>query len=297
MLIRKLMAVLLSSTALINSAMPNSSENHLDFFNMLYESAKMVMPLKGRQLFPIAATVAKNNDPDGKRRIKVLDPTKGAKVESDWIKPLRVMPQSDPPLPRVNDTVILFFLNGDPDDALYLPLINDVNSPLSKSDAANDHAEVIPGNRYKQVKGNEETTIEGFFSRTIKGELSELIEDNFNINSLKQIALEAIADFTAKGLTATISATGASITLAGGVITWKWAGGGTERTMTMGSTGAVTWAMGGSNMTFDMGGGALNITNASGFTINGVSVASIGAKDSRLDTLTTQGWTPATAAP
>lgn len=288
---------------LINKNM-SSTENTSDFFNMLYEGSKLALQFKGRQMAPVAAVVSKNNDPEGKRRVKVYDPTKGAKVESDWIKPLRIMPQSDPPLPRVNDTVILIFLNGDPDDGLYLPLINDTNSPLDKSDPVNDHADVVPGNKYKQVKGNEESTIEGYFNRSIKGELTELIEKNYSINSLKQILMESVAELSlVSQLKATLAASGASITLAGGVITWSW-GGTTPKTMVMNSDGTVTWnmagnnitfAMGGGTVTFNMNGGALNITNASAFTVNGAAVASVGAKDTRLDTITTQGWTASPA--
>lgn len=253
----------------------------LELLNYAVKGAKLAHEaLANRQPFPLIATVADNNDPEGRRRVKVYDPTKGNQYQTEWLLPLRIMPTHDTPMPRVNDTVLLIFINGDPQDALYLPYTNQINAPLEKENPIDDLVQQIPGNNINNILGRLETTVKGALTKYVESTAEEYYNAFYKLYSKAETLIDAATQLTLTGQQlARIASTGCSITLANGVITWSWAGG--TKTMVMGSDG---------NLTIDMGGGQFNIVNANGLTVNNKSITTIGAVDSRGDTLTTKGW-------
>jgi len=254
-------------------------EEYNKLMKFVYEAAKLAIDQKGRQLYPLVAAVSDNKDPDNKRRIKVSDPTKGGKVDSEWIKPMRIMPQLDTPMPRIGDSVLLLFLNGDPLDGLYIPMSNETNQPLDKVDPINDLSQIIPGNEIKKVIGNIETTISGEISKFVNGVSEEFYDKFYKLYSKAEMILSSKTSMLVQGdIIASLASQGCSVTLTNGVITWSWANGSKTMTMVDG------------NVAMNLGGGTFSIIGASGASINGKQIATIGALDTRGDTLTTRGW-------
>lgn len=107
--------------------------------------------LSGRTLTVSRCIVTENNDPTKKRRIKVALPSKGGTLQSDWVRRLNDKPNTDSPLPRVGQTVLVLAVDGNAHDLVWLGVqTNDVNPPLDKVNGVDDHKEETPGNHTVQ---------------------------------------------------------------------------------------------------------------------------------------------------
>lgn len=102
---------------------------------------------------PYLAVVTNNVDPQNRRRIKASDPAAPG-LETDWLRRLLPYPQTDPPLPAIGSTVIVFSIDGDPVNGWYLQCVNDTNPVLGKSDAIADSHTVIPGDVDERTDGH-----------------------------------------------------------------------------------------------------------------------------------------------
>lgn len=263
--------------------------NPLEVLFYCAQQARNAEKLEGRRIYPTLAIVSNNQDPENRRRIKVLDPAVGAKVESNWIRPLRVTQNSDPPLPQINQMVMLLFADGDDNKAFYLPIMNDTNPSLVKSDAVLDHAETVEGNRSLSVQknnsesfsgnntvlvsGNDSETISGTSTKVISGDISETahgfeshrVDKALTINCGQSISLTTDS--------------GASITLTTtGQIIFQDAAG---HKITLGGSGGTN--------TWDLAGSSLQILNASDFKVGGKSIATVTAPVSG-GQVTARGW-------
>ena len=125
-------------------------------FNSLYQAqagARHGLDLEGRAYMPYLGVVTTNIDPLKRRRIKVSDPAVPA-LETDWLRRLQPFPQSDPPLPEIGSTVMVFCVDGDPLNGWYLQCVNDTNQPANKGNVLEDLHESVPGDQQERTDGD-----------------------------------------------------------------------------------------------------------------------------------------------
>lgn len=126
-------------------------------FSALYQAqagAVHGLDMVGRSNYPTLAVVTANEDPQGRRRIKVSDPV-APSLESDWVRRLQPFPGFDPPLPKVGSTVIVFYIDGVVTNGWYLQCVNNTNPPLDKASPLDDLHSAVPGERNDRTNGNQ----------------------------------------------------------------------------------------------------------------------------------------------
>lgn len=201
------------------------------------EATNTVRDIEGRNLTLNRAIVTDNNDPEGKRRVKVSLASKGGELQSNWVRRLNFAPYIDEPLPATGQTVIVAAIDGNPHDLIYFGVqTNDTNQPLSKADAVEDSKTETPGNNTIHC-----------------GKSLRLTNDAGCYLELSETGTVILGD-----------AYGHVWTLGGG-------------------TGGAVWS-------WNANGANINIVNASDMTINGKTIATVGAKDTRNDTIIERGW-------
>ena len=235
--------------------------------------------LVGRSSSIQIATVTNNIDPANLRRVRVSTETQGGVSQSYWVQTGRSQTHTDEPLPPINSTVLIACCQGDPHDMYVLRTIcNDRNPPDPRqNDPIIDHSSEIQGSEYKNVTGDRSHQIRGDETIEVGGNLSIKASGG----SLKVRSDMGRLDISALDTITIRCDSGSSISLlaSGAIVLQDGAG----RTLTL--PGLV-----GSPSLFDLNGTAINVINANGFTINSVSVATVGALDSRGDTLVNRGW-------
>lgn len=204
------------------------------------------------------------DDPENQRRVLCsTDLIPG--LNTYWVRRLQIMPQYDPPLPKVGQTVLLLSVNGDFDSTYYLSTVNDTNPPIQKSSKTDDLSVIVPGNSRSEIQGKEELII----GKSQKTETSEKIEFYAGTSIKFRTAKGSYLELAENGSVILSDAFGHKITLGGG-----------------GSFNQIRW---------DLTGHALNLINASDFTVSASSatdksITTLGAIDSDGDTLITRGW-------
>ncbi|WP_414579116.1 phage baseplate assembly protein V [Anabaena sp. CCY 9402-a] len=234
----------------------------MTLFDILLQSQKasqIAIDQQGRVPYPTLAVVVDVLDPENRRRIKVSTAS-NPQVQSDWIRRLTPFPQYDPPMPELGQTVLVFYADGLESNAYYLQLVNDTNPAISKGDALNDRAETIPGDDTTQVAGA--STLEA-------DSITNNCEGDFTVDSQQSIDMQALQDLTLFA--------SRYLRLQAGINNFIELGfDGTNRIS--------------GNWTINLSGASINFTNASTITINGQSIATVGATDSDGDTIITKGW-------
>lgn len=181
-------------------------EELFEIINTLKRLLPTLIPLKGKQLVPIKAIVYDNQDPENRRRIRVYDPLVGSLYPSEFIEPLRTTRSHDPMVPLPGQTVILTYLNGNPDEPLYTLYHNDPNPSRPKEDAINDSWSDVDGNddyhvgrnQKQSVKGNRDRLVEGLEvikvkkdrNKTVEGNESNRIVKNYTLSSGKEVLIK-----------------------------------------------------------------------------------------------------------
>jgi hypothetical protein len=234
-----------------------------NFIKLLANSQKasqLANDTVGRALYPTLATVTANVDPDNKRRIKVALPS-SPNIDSYWFRKLVVNKDSDCSVPDIGQTVFIFFANGIETDGYYLQVYNDTNPVQSKTDAINDHVEVIKGKKTLTINGNNTTTITGINSITSTGNNTVSSQQNIIMSALQALSLVA---------------TQYLLLQAGSWFVKLFPNGTTE--------------MGGGDLTVNCGGYGINLINCSSLSVNGKQITTIGAVDTRGDSLVSKGW-------
>ena len=127
----------------------------------------------------------------------------------------------------------------------------------------------MTGDRSHQIRGDETIEVGGNLSIQSSGGSLKVRSD---MGRLDISALDTITIRCDSGSSISLLASGA-------IVLQDGAG----RTLTLPG-------LAGSPSLFDLNGTAINVINANGFTINGASIATVGALDSRADTLVTRGW-------
>lgn len=145
-------------------------------FNILKRLLPTLVALEGRQLYPILAIVSDNEDPENIRRIKYKDPLLDNLYESEWALPRRATPSSDPMLPKIGQTVIIDYLNGDPQKPVYSLYHNEPNPSREKNDPINDAWDDVDGNTAKTIGGNHAKVVGKDSSEIVKGSYTSITE-------------------------------------------------------------------------------------------------------------------------
>jgi len=223
--------------------------------------------------------VTDNNDPAGLRRIRVSRSVQAGVSHSYWAYAGRSQTHTDEPLPQVGSTVLVGAVDGDPHDLIFIKTIcNDRNPPDPRqNDPIIDNSVEVQGSEYKNVTGDRSHQIRGDETIEVGGNLSIKASGG----SLKVRSDMGRLDISALDTITIRCDSGSSISLlaSGAIVLQDGAG----RTLTL--PGIV-----GSSSLFDLNGTVINVINANGFTINGASIATVGALDSRSDVLVTRGW-------
>lgn len=131
----------------------------LEILRQAEQIAKPALDLVGRSLSVELGVVTDNNDPENLRRVKVALASKGGQTNTDWLYRVLFSPAIDPPLPQINQTVIVAFLEGDSHQGIYLGnTVNQVNPTLGKESAQDDYYDSIPGDRLQKTAGKHTIT-------------------------------------------------------------------------------------------------------------------------------------------
>ncbi len=93
---------------------------------------KLTTELEGRSFGCSLAVVADIEDPLKIGRIRVMLASKGAKTLTDWLFRLTSSKLVSVPLVDIGDTVVVSFINGDPNSGVYLGVLNNSPQPPDK---------------------------------------------------------------------------------------------------------------------------------------------------------------------
>jgi len=168
----------------------NKSSEFFEIINTVKRILPFLLSIHGKQLFPLLAIVADNNDPQGLRRIRVYDPlTGGANHLSEWIFPLRLTHSTDTMVPNEGMTVVLNYINGDPRMPQYSMYHNNQNPSKGKENPINDHWESIIGNHTEEMGGNKAKIVEGNETTTIKKSKTDRVDSNLSLSVGQQITI------------------------------------------------------------------------------------------------------------
>lgn len=230
--------------------------------------------------------VTDNRDPLNQRRIKVSPQSKAGLAPSDWLSHCNPAPAMDAPIPAVGSTVYFQFLDGDPHDGVWLGVThNDTNPPdPTQSDPVNDCAVEVPGNDRRTVVGDSTHQTTG--DRTDESDKNHAVkvEENFTLTTqIGEVKISAQNNQVTVYAATTMrfeDGSGGYIVMSGGALRF-------------GNAAGQEWVMGGSSgseWTWNAGGSAIAITNASDVTINSKSIIVVGSKDSDNDTNNQRGY-------
>lgn len=275
--------------------------------------------LRGRVLGIQIGTVTNNGvtdglppDPMSMRRIKVRIPEMGVS-ETDWLFRINITGYTDFPLPKNGATVAVAFVNGDPHKGCWFGEITNARNPsYEQSNARDDSFQTIPGDRMQAVQGNEmnqtlgdrENLIEGSYDFVCEGQESRRTEKDVSVSGGQSMTIENDADCRVHhdktGFTCHTDKTGAGFGAMNGMIAIAdrfgnvlGLGGATglgANGMPTGTPGNMAGGRFVTDVTIDLNGQALHFVNAGDVTINGKSIAVVGARDSRGDVLVDRGY-------
>lgn len=185
-------------------------------FAQIRESVKLAEDLRGRVIGSQLGVVSVNEDPLNLRRIKV-NFAENPDLDSYWIMRSPTYHDIDPPLPKIGQTVLIEFVNGDITMGFYRVVQNDVNKPHFSDNPAIDLSVKIEGDRISQIQGDDRSTannhlrtsvvedkaiVGGIFTVDAVGSINHLTLGSFVVSSTGS------ATFTCGGYTTTFGADG-----------------------------------------------------------------------------------------
>jgi hypothetical protein len=235
-----------------------------DLMAIAEKSAPIAEMLRGRNLFVEPAIVTHNDDPETRRRVKAKL-AKSPETTTDWLDRLNFSPFDDPPVPKVGQTIVVAFYSGDGHTGCYFgTIINEKNQEMATDAPLIDHGRVVEGDNLQNV-GRDKKTVVARDSELLAGRWVRIKNESGASIELHPAGVATVQD-----------AFGNKVILGG-------ASGG------LGLPSDVIFDIQ-SPLRIDLNGQILQIFDASGVTINGQQVATIGAIDTDGDTLTTRGW-------
>lgn len=180
------------------------------------EAAKIANDQKGRSPFCQIALVTNNDDPLNRRRVKATLQSKGGKTETDWLYRIDPSPYHDPPIPRVGQTVIVFFIDGDPHNGVYLGTVtNQRNVERSLNLPVEDDGRLVEGEQIESIKLNRKATIGQNEDLTIGQSRVTQVGQDDTLTVSGDLTINTDGSITVTG--ATITVTGSTIDLIGAV--------------------------------------------------------------------------------
>ena len=215
------------------------------------------------------ATVTDNDDPMNLRRVKVTREIQAGQSNSYWAYCGRSLTHIDEPLPEIGSTVLCGLIDGDPHQVVILKTISNDTNPTDEeqTNPINDHTTAVRGTERINVTENQITKIGGNQNEHVDGDIETRSDHKVVISAKTTITIKNDA--------------GASLTLfANGSISF------------MDNAGRKIYLGGVSDPVayWDFNNTSIDIINAQNFTINGKSIATVTALDSRGDSLTNRGW-------
>jgi len=293
--------------------------NMTDFFAAMANAASaaaLAENLRGRQPFFQRGVVTNNEptEPDkiARRCIKVVIPSMGV-TETHWLERINIAPADDPPLPPIGSTVCVGFYGGNPHDGFYLGTPTNLkNPPFEQDDAVRDSTTTIAGDRsrsviggeYDVVKGDREFETEGNYDRITEGQENRRTEGDLDVSGGQSMTIANDAQckihHDRSGFTCHVDKSGAGfgayqgmIAIAdrfGNVLGLGGATGLGANGMPTGNPGNQAGGRFVTDVTINLNGQALHFQNAGDVTINGKSIAVVGARDSKGDVLIDRGY-------
>ncbi len=242
--------------------------NLIELLHNTSKANQIALDSQGRSPYATLGAVVKNEDPDKKRRIKVALAS-SPQLESDWLRRLSTTPFVDECLPAIGQTVLVLWADGLETNGYYLTVNNLVNPPRDKEDIIKDYSAEIPGNKAVLVGGNDDLTV--------KGEVLVTSEKSVTTKADLDCKVEVKRNFIAQALQAITLSAAQYILLSAGNWFFKLYSNGTSE-------------MGGSVLTVDCAGLGISFVNVGTMTINGQSVATVGAVDTDGEPLVSKGW-------
>lgn len=104
----------------------------MNIFETLYKASvtsQELSNLSGRVLGLALGIVSSTDDPEQLARIRIWEPAKGAKVESNWLYRVQPMSFLSTPLPLVGHTVAVGYIDGNPHEGIYLGTLQNLINP------------------------------------------------------------------------------------------------------------------------------------------------------------------------
>lgn len=173
--------------------------NLIELLSAAEKASGIAMDLQGRNVFPYLSVVSNNDDPEGKRRIKVVNPANPG-LESEWLRRLSSTFKLDEPLPKVGQTVMVFSVDGIDVAGWYLQGLNNTNPPLDKEDPKLDYRFDVEGKYDLNVE--QDMTLNGAKNITINTASGNQVI----IDETGNISITAAANITVDATTLTIDA-------------------------------------------------------------------------------------------
>lgn len=220
------------------------------------------------------------------RRIRVTREAQGGQSDSDWFPCGRASSFTDEPIPPVGTHCLVALVNGDPHKPFFLRTLSNQTNPPDQGqlNPTQDNTTQIPGDDRHVIGGDRFTGIVGALTQEIGSDCTITCKgQTYHIDAeLGELLFTALA--TGVG-TVTVQAADKIRFEQGGAYAQMENG-----QWTFGSADGMKWTLGGGTWTWDAGGAAIRIVNASDVTISNKSIATIGAVDSRGDAIVTRGW-------
>jgi hypothetical protein len=220
------------------------------------------------------------------RRVKVTREAQGGQSESDWFPCGRASSFTDEPIPPVGTHCLIALVDGDPHKPFFLRTLSNQTNPPDQGQLqpTKDNTVRIPGDDKEVVMGDRSTTIQGALTEEIGADCIITCKgETYHLDSeFGELLFTALA--TGVG-TVTVQAADKIRFEQGGAYAQMQDG-----VWTFGSADGMKWTFGGGTWSWDAGGAAIRIVNASDVSIAGKSVATVGATDDDGDDLVTRGW-------
>lgn len=109
----------------------------MDILEVIYKASqggRVAGELTGRVLGLQLGICYDTSDPLQLGRIRVLEPSKGAKTYSDWLYRYQPFSNLSTPVPTPGSTVVYMYVDGDPHEGLYLGVIHNKLNPVTSEE-------------------------------------------------------------------------------------------------------------------------------------------------------------------
>lgn len=161
-----------------------------DNWHQSEKNSKYASDLEGRIIGIQLGVVTVNDDPENLRRIKCKFP-QNPDLDSYWLMRSNPSHNIDVPVARIDDTVIVNFVQGDPSLGLYQVLENKVNLPHPTSDPLIDYSQIVEGSYFLNVGAKTNVESEGDINLSSGDKLAVNVNQTIDIKSGDSITIKS----------------------------------------------------------------------------------------------------------